>query len=102
MNQNYQLQPVQDAPVAPQSMTQSEPMALAYSLAETTYALAEYDAFRDKLKATLTKQTLDNVSALAATEAYYNQIAPGGRAEYRRIMEAYTDYASAMIREGGW
>ena len=56
---------------------------------EVSYALAEADAFRDMLRAGLTKQVLDNTAVLAKLEEHYGNIAPTGSSEYRFIVQAY-------------
>jgi len=67
VNNYNSIQTVQDTPVILTPKTS----ATSRELAEITYALAENTAFRDKLKAVLTKQALDNTAALASMESYY-------------------------------
>lgn len=67
---------------------------------ESIYALAEADAFRDMLRAAITKQALDNTALLAAVKDRYDRIAPGASNEYRWIIEAYAK-ASMMRILGG-
>lgn len=73
-----------------------------YSLAQKTYAAAELDAFRDKLRATLAKQAMDNTAALAMAEEHFIHIAPSGKNEYRLIVETYAKKALMEIVGGEW
>ena len=74
----------------------------AYELAEVVYTMAEIDAFRDKLRAALAKQAMDNTSMLAALEERYLKIAPQGREEYRMIVRAYAEMAINEMIGGEW
>lgn len=74
----------------------------AYGLAESIYSLAEISAFRDKLHAALAKQAMDNTAMLATVEANYLQIAPGGRDEYRLIVQMYARFAISEMIGGEW
>ena len=96
MNNNYQLQTLQAIPVA----RTEEVASSSGRLAEITYALAENAAFTDRLKAALAKQVMDNTAALATVEAYYNQIAPSGREEFRLIVQTYARLALMQIVGG--
>jgi len=58
-------------------------------LAEGAYAAAELAAFRNNLRAAITKQALDNTAALTSFADYCCQIAPGGRELYAAILKAY-------------
>lgn len=98
MNNNYQLQTLQAIPVA----RTEEVTSSSGRLAEITYALAENAAFTDRLKAALAKQAMDNTAALATVEAYYNQIAPSGREEFRLIVQTYARLALMQIVGGKW
>lgn len=82
--------------------TQENRLSLSVVTAESLYVKAELAAFSDKLKASLTKQVLDNTAALASTGAYYNQIAPSGYEEYRYIVQQYAHAAMAQIMGGVW
>lgn len=73
--------------------TQTETSVQTASGTPSTYALAEQDAFRDRLRAAMAKQVMDNTAALSAVESYYLKIAPGGAAEYRSIVQTYTRLA---------
>lgn len=73
-----------------------------YSLAQRTYELAEYDAFKDKLRAALAKQAMDNTAVLAMAEEHFIRIAPSGKKEYRLIVETYARKALAEIVGGDW
>lgn len=57
---------------------------------DSTFALAERDAFKDRLRAALAKQIMDNTASLSGAESYYLRIAPGGADEYRKIVQTYT------------
>ena len=45
---------------------------------------------------------MDNTAALATVEAYYNQIAPSGREEFRLIVQTYARLALMQIVGGKW
>lgn len=66
---------------------------------DSSYALAEVDAFRDLLRAGLAKQAMDNTAVLAKFEEHYNSIAPSGSAEYRYIVQTYAKAAMERILE---
>ena len=74
----------------------------SYALAKRTYEMAELDAFRDKLRASLCKQAMDNAAALATAEEQFIRTAPGGKDEYRLIVETYTRNALAEIIRSDW
>ena len=74
----------------------------SYEIAERIYTLAEIDAFRDKLHAALAKQAMDNTMMLAMAEANCLQLAPGGREEYRLIVQMYARFAISEIVGGEW
>ena len=74
----------------------------AYELAEVVYTMAEIDAFRDKLRAALAKQAMDNTSMLAALEERYLKVAPQGCEEYRMIVRAYAEMAINEMIGGEW
>ena len=67
---------------------------------DSAYAQAERDAFKDRLRAALAKQVMENTAALANTESYYLKIAPGGAAEYRQIVQTYTKLALVKLIGG--
>lgn len=67
---------------------------------DSAYALAEREAFRDRLRATLAKQIMDNTAALSSVESYYLRMAPGGAEEYRKIIQAYTTLALLKLIGG--
>ncbi len=75
--------------------------SVSSSLVQRTYANAELDAFRDKLRAGLAKQAMDNTAHLALAEEHFSKIAPGGKAEYRLIVETYAKKALFEIMRGG-
>lgn len=70
--------------------------------ARTTYNLAEFDAFRDKLKAGLAKQAMQHVADLSIEEERLLRIAPGGEAQYRIIVDLYAKNAMLDIMGGEW
>lgn len=70
--------------------------------AKQIHALAELDTFRDHCRGALAMQALNHAAALAAREAYCNQIAPGGASEYRKIVQAYAYRAAAELLKGEW
>lgn len=72
------------------------------SLAQRTFAAAELDAVRDKLRAALCKQVMDNTAALAIAEEQLLRSAPGGKDEYRLIVETYAKKALIEIVGGKW
>ena len=72
------------------------------ALIQTTYELAEYNAFKDMLRAALAKQAMNNTAMLAMAEEYFIRIAPSGKAEYRLIVENYARKALAEILGGDW
>ena len=57
---------------------------------DSAYALAEREAFRDRLRAALANQIMGNTASLSSMESYYLRMAPGGADEYRKIVQAYT------------
>ena len=67
---------------------------------DSAYALAEREAFRDRLRATLAKQIMDNTASLSSVESYYLRIAPGGAEEYRKIIQTYTTLALLKLIGG--
>lgn len=67
---------------------------------DSAYALAEREAFRDRLRATLAKQIMDNTASLSSAESYYLRIAPGGADEYRKIIQTYTTLALLKLIGG--
>lgn len=73
-----------------------------YGLMQRTYEMAELDAFRDKLRAALAKQAMDNTAILAMAEEHFIRIAPSGKAEYRLIVQTYARKALAEILGGEW
>lgn len=72
------------------------------SAAEHTYALAQLDAFKDKLRAALAKQAMDNTAVLAIAEEHFIRLAPSGKKEYRMIVETYAKKALAEIVGDDW
>ena len=61
--------------------------------AQSTYALAERDAFKGRITAAMAKQIMDNVAALSSVESHYMKLAPGGAEQYRSIVQTYTRLA---------
>lgn len=100
MTNNYQLQTMFSGNSYAPAYQDKGVNETAIITAEASYALAEQAAFRDKLFSALTKQVLDNTAALATSEAYYNQIAPSGREEYRFILQAYARLAMEAVWGG--
>ncbi len=97
MSNNYQLQTTKTTtPI----IHTPEMMRSSGELANISFALAEQTAFNDKLKAALTKQVMDNVAGLASTEAYYNQIAPTAKEDFRKIIQTYARMAMFEIWGG--
>ncbi len=97
MSKDYQLQTTKTAtPI----IHTPEMMRSSGELANISFALAEQAAFNDKLKAALTKQVMDNTAALTSTEAYYNQIAPTAKDDFRRIIQTYARMAMFEIWGG--
>ncbi len=95
MSNNYSLQTPQSISIVPRS----EAIKTIDNFSEASLSLAENSSFNIKLKAALCKQAMDNTAALATAEAFYNQIAPAGRDDYRLIVKAYTKLAILeMIR----
>ena len=68
----------------------------------STYELAEYDAYRDKLRTTLFHQAMENTAFLSSAEEHFLRIAPGGKDEYRLIVRAYAHKAIYEIINGDW
>lgn len=77
-------------------------MGPSSSLPTRTYHLAELDAFRDKLRAGLFKQAMENTAILSNAEEHYLRVAPGGKEEYRLIVRTYAKKAIYEILKGGW
>ena len=67
---------------------------------DSAYMLAERDAFKDRLRAALAKQIMDNTASLSSAESYYLRIAPGGADEYRKIIQTYTTLALLKLIGG--
>lgn len=67
---------------------------------DSAYMLAERDAFKDRLRAALAKQIMDNTASLSNAESYYLRIAPGGAEEYRKIIQTYTTLALIKLIGG--
>ena len=67
---------------------------------DSAYMLAERDAFKDRLRAALAKQIMDNTASLSSVESCYLRIAPGGAEEYRRIVQTYTTLALLKLIGG--
>ena len=66
------------------------------------FELAERDALRDKMRAGLCKQAMDNTALLAMAEEQLSAMAPTAKAEYRMIVQSYTAKALAEIIGGDW
>lgn len=99
---NYQMQTIPYATPYAVPVYQDEALNQQVSrLAETSLALAEHTALQSQLFAALTQQVMSNTAALAASEEYFNQIAPSGREEYRWIVQAYSRLAMKAIWTGG-
>ena len=69
---------------------------------DSAYALAEMDAYVDKLYAMLTKQALCNTAVLSTVEDQCRQISPTAQAEYRMLVQAYAYRAARRIVGGAW
>lgn len=95
---NYQMQTVPQIIAVYQDEELNRQVA---RLSETTLALAEHTALQNQLYTALTKQVMNNTAALAASEDYFNQIAPSGREEYRLIVQAYARLAMKAVWTGG-
>lgn len=67
---------------------------------DSAYALAERDAFKDRLRATLAKQIMDNTASLSSVASHYLRMAPGGADEYRKIIQTYTTLALLKLIGG--
>lgn len=67
---------------------------------DSAYMLAERDAFKDRLRAALAKQIMDNTASLSSVESCYLRIALGGAEEYRRIVQTYTTLALLKLIGG--
>lgn len=65
--------------------------------AAATYTAAELLAFKNRLLAALTKQTLDNTALLAAHVSRLLSYAPEGADLYRKIVENYADAAMLLV-----
>lgn len=85
-------------------VAQPESPALTQTIVtvDSTYTLAERDAFRDRLRATLAKEIMDNTAALSSVESYYLKIAPSGAEEYRQIVQTYTTLALVKLVHAEW
>lgn len=95
---NYQMQTIPYAT----PVYQDEALNRSVSkLAETSLALAEHTALQNQLYTALTKQVMSNTAALAASEEYLSQLVPGGREEYRFIVQAYSRLAMKAVWTGG-
>lgn len=70
--------------------------------ADEICAIAQVDALRDKLRGALAMQAMNNAAFLASAEERFNQIAPGGREEYRRIVQAYAYSAVTELIGERW
>ncbi len=99
MNNNYQLQTLQNTPIV---IRGSDVLERENNLAEISYALAEHTAFKDSLRAALSKQAMDNTAFLATAEEHYNKIAPHAREDLRFIVKVYARLAIAEIVGGEW
>lgn len=100
MSKSYDMQPITGTAI--QTLPQQWTEVIGGRIADTkdsSYALAEVDAFRDLLRAGLAKQAMDNTAVLAKFEEHYNSIAPGGSAEYRFIVQTYAKAAMESILE---
>ncbi|MDY6366336.1 MAG: hypothetical protein SPL18_06745 [Oscillospiraceae bacterium] len=86
-NRNYESQTKENLTIAQPEAPTSLPTIITV---DSAYALAERDAFKDRLRAALAKQIMDNTASLSSAESYYLRIAPGGAEEYRKIVQAYT------------
>ena len=74
----------------------------ALSLAESMYMSASLDANRDKLKAALTMQAMNNTATLATKAEQYMREAPYGQEEYQKFVKLYAALAATKIMEGNW
>lgn len=86
-NRNYETQSKENLSIAQPEAPASLPTVITV---DSAYMLAERDAFKDRLRAALAKQIMDNTASLSSAESYYLRIAPGGAEEYRKIVQAYT------------
>ena len=99
---NYQMQTIPYGTTYAAPVYQDEALNQNVSkLAETSLALAEHTSLQMQLYTALTKQVMDNTAALAASEEFFNQIAPAGHEEYRFIVQAYSRLAMKAIWAGG-
>ena len=101
---NYELQTLDTTPRGLILDSKGAPLLTeqTYALAERTYAAAELSAMRSKLRGALASQAMNNVAMLAAAEAHFSQIAPGGREEYRLITRAYAYTVARELMGGEW
>ena len=99
----YQMQtvPYDTTYAAPVYQDEQLNQSIISKLAETSLALAEHTALQGQLYAALTQPVMSNTAALAASEDYFNQIAPSGREEYRYIVQAYSRLAMRAVWTGG-
>ena len=67
---------------------------------DSDYMLAIRSAYKDRLRGALAKQIMDNTAALANAETHYLKMVPGGAAEYRKIVETYTNLALLKLAGG--
>lgn len=99
---NYQMQTIPYATPYATPVYQDEALNQQVSrLAETSLALAEHTSLQMQLYTALTQQVMSNTAALAASEEFFNQIAPAGREEYRFIVQAYSRLAMKAVWTGG-
>lgn len=96
-NKNYETQSKENLSITQPEAPTSLPTIITV---DSAYALAEREAFKDRLRAALAKQIMDNTASLSSAESYYLRIAPGGADDYRRIVQAYTTLALLKLIGG--
>lgn len=96
-NKSYESQTKQNLSIVQPEAKSSLPTIITV---DSAFALAERDAFKDRLRAALAKQIMDNTASLSSAESYYLRIAPGGADEYRKIIQTYTTLALLKLIGG--
>ena len=96
-NKSYESQTKENLSIVQPEAQSSLPTIITV---DSAFALAERDAFKDRLRAALAKQIMDNTASLSSAESYYLRIAPGGADEYRKIIQTYTTLALLKLIGG--
>ena len=78
---------------------QNETRDIMTQVASQIYAEGSIQVFRNTIHAAVTKEAMDNAARLAMLESHYNECAPAGKLEYRRLVESYTDGAIRRMGE---